>query len=401
MFKLNASYLILSLMMLGCTTNPEIERIDGSFIDESALTNGIQSLVDSANVAGLAISIFNKNEVVYQKAFGFSNLEKRDSLTPKTVFYGASFSKAVFGYLVAQLVQEGIIDLDARLQSYLDIPIPDIPVAKEWRNYSNLKDDKRYEQITVRMCLSHTTGFPNWRWISREGEFLPEGKIHFWFDPGTRYSYSGEGLALLQIVVEKITGKGLETLARERIFDPLGMDMTSYVWQERFEGQYCNGHTADGKIIPKDTQDKAGAAGSMETTLEDYSKFVKEILQQTETHSPVTNNLFTPNVLIKSKRQFGPLVWEDTDENDDIQLSYGLGWGLLQSPHGFGAFKEGHSEGFQHYSIIFPERQIGVIIMTNSDNGESIFKALLELTIGDIYTPWQWENYIPYNYKGK
>lgn len=62
-------------------------------------------------------------------------------------------------------------------------------------------------------------------------------------------------------------------------------------------------------------------------------------------------------------------------------------------------FKEGHDSGFQHYSIIFPERDIGIIILSNSDNAESIFKELLEVSIGDTYTPWKWERYIPYNYE--
>jgi hypothetical protein len=55
-------------------------------------------------------------------------------------------------------------------------------------------------------------------------------------------------------------------------------------------------------------------------------------------------------------------------------------------------FKEGHGDGFQHYSIIFPEKQMGILIMTNSDNGEGIFKELLEFAIGDKYTPWRWQN---------
>ena len=73
--------------------------------------------------------------------------------------------------------------------------------------------------------------------------------------------------------------------------------------------------------------------------------------------------------------------------NDAIKLSYGLGWGLLQSPYGTGAFKEGHGDGFQHYSIIFPEQGTGIIIMSNSDNAESIFKELLETAIGDTLHP--------------
>lgn len=59
--------------------------------------------------------------------------------------------------------------------------------------------------------------------------------------------------------------------------------------------------------------------------------------------------------------------------------------------------KEGHGDGFQHYSILFPDAGKGILLMTNSDNGESIFKELLDNSIADTFTPWRWQNYIPYN----
>lgn len=109
--------------------------------------------------------------------------------------------------------------------------------------------------------------------------------------------------------------------------------------------------------------------------------------------------MFSTQVRIRSITQIGKLSLLDSTLNDPIKLCYGLGWGLLQSPYGIGAFKEGHGDGFQHYSIIFPKKGTGIIILSNSDNAESIFKELLEITIGDIFTPWRWENYIPYNHK--
>ncbi len=391
---------LLIIFLMGCTTNRvKLKKLDGSEVIKTELTAKIRSLTDSAKVTGLSITIFNDNKVEYQKSFGYANFNKKDSLTNKTVFYGASFSKAVFGYLVAQLATEGIIDLDKPLQDYLDKPLPDFEFEKEWKGYKNLKDDKRYEKITARMCLAHTTGFPNWRWMTKENDFFREGKIRFLIEPGTRYSYSGEGIKLLQFVLEKITKKELEELAQERIFKPLQMNMTSYIWRKKFEDQFCNGHTTTEEVIPKDIGDEANAAGSMETTMIDYSKFIEHILKQEDQNSKITKILLKPNIRIKSKTQFGFQAWKDTDENDKIQLSYGLGWGLLKSPYGQGMFKEGHGEGFQHYSIIFPEKKIGIIILSNSDNAESIFKELLEITIGDIYTPWQWERYIPYDNK--
>lgn len=206
---------------------------------------------------------------------------------------------------------------------------------------------------------------------------------------------------LLQYVIEHVTGKGIEALAKEKVFNPLQMKNTSYVWQERFEDKYSNGHTEKQDVTKKNKRDEAQAAGSIETNLIDYSVFVKHIMQLYKQESEITRMMLNPNFRIRTKAQFGPLSLEQSDENDDIQLSYGLGWGLLQSPHGLGAFKEGHDEGFQHYSIIFLENEIGVIILSNSDNAESIFKALLEITIADIYTPWKWENYMPYQMREK
>ena len=114
------------------------------------------------------------------------------------------------------LAEEGVIDLDKPLQAYLPKPLPDYPA------YADLAGDDRYQQITARMVLSHSTGFPNWR------QFEPDGRLKFLFAPGARYSYSGEGFALLQMVVEEITGRDLESLARQKIFEPLGMTRTSY-----------------------------------------------------------------------------------------------------------------------------------------------------------------------------
>jgi len=196
MRKLLATLLIS--ILFGCSSQePQIKKLDGSHVSKSKLTSKIQSLIDSASVTGISIAIFNDNKITYQKSFGYAHLEKKDSLSNKNVFYGASFSKAVFGYLVAQLVDEGIIDLDKPLQDYLDKPLPDFAFEKEWKGYKNLKNDKRYESITARMCLSHTTGFPNWRWMTKNNDFFREGKIRFLIEPGTRYNYSGEGIKLL------------------------------------------------------------------------------------------------------------------------------------------------------------------------------------------------------------
>lgn len=394
-------YAILLFLIVCCSRlkiEAQIFRLDGSKIDSSTLEKHVQGLVSKAKVTGFTITIFNHDSVVYQKAFGYSNYDAKAPLKVDQVFYGASLSKAVFGYLVTLLAQQGVIDLDKPLQEYFDVPIPELKMEREWRGFKDISGDDRYKKITARMCLSHSTGFPNWRWISRTSEFQPEGKLHFYFDPGTTYSYSGEGMQLLQHAIQKITRKSLEQLAKEYVFNPLAMNMTSYLWQKRFENNTCNGHTKEQRVIKLDIADETAAAGSMSTTVIDYSKFMQHILRLTRSGSRITNLMFTPNIFIHSKKQFGPGALQTTSENNAIGLSYGLGWGLLNTtPYGKATFKEGHGEGFQHYSILFPDKGIGMLLMSNSDNGEGIFKEVLEIGIKDIYTPWFWQDYIPFN----
>jgi CubicO group peptidase (beta-lactamase class C family) len=188
-------------------------------------------------------------------------------------------------------------------------------------------------------------------------------------------------------------------MMRENIFIPLKMNNSSYTWQPEFDKDYCLGHNTTGALYEKDKDNEARAASTLETTLDDYTLFTEAVFKNKLLKASTTAEMFTQQIKIKSIAQFGPMRLRDSNANDAIDLGYGLGWGLLQSPYGVGAFKEGHGDGFQHYSIIFPKAGIGIIIMSNSDNAESIFKELLETAIGDIYTPWRWEHYIPYNQK--
>ena len=386
------SLVMVSFLLLGSCAPPAVERLDGSAITHDSLTAKVKQLMEVAHVPGLAITVFDDHEVAYQQCFGYRNAEDKRLLNDSTNVYGGSFSKAVFGVLVMKLVEDGVIDLDTPLESYLPQKIYEYPPLTRWHDdYSALRNDSLYHRITARMCLMHTTGFPNWRW------FEPDQQLRIKHEPGSRYSYSGEGLVYLQVVLEKMLGKHLEELAQEIIFVPLGMRRSSYRWLPEFENNFAFGYSASGERFDKDIDNEPRSASTLETTPEDYTQFLQAVLAQKIIEKESWNELFRPQIRLRSVRQFGPLAQQDSTLNDDIALSYGLGWGILQSPYGKGVFKECHGEGFQHYSILFPEAGKGIMLMTNSDNGESIFKELLEVAIQDIYTPWEWENYVPYD----
>jgi serine-type D-Ala-D-Ala carboxypeptidase/endopeptidase len=368
-----------------------ITRLDGTRIQAEELTRRIQQVLDSARVPGLAVAVFNHRQVVYQHAFGVKSTATKAPLRFDTEFYGASLSKAVFAVLVLKLVEEGQLSLDEPLQNYLPRPIYEYQPKTRWHDdYSSLRQDSLYRRITGRMCLSHTTGLANWRWDE------PDEKLHVRRPPGTRYGYSGEGLVYLQVVLEHKLGRPLEALMQEKVFGPLGMTTSSYQWQPRFEVDYALGHDASGKPLEKDKDNEPRSASTLETTPADYVRFMTAVLQQKLLKPASWREMFRPQIAIHSRAQFGPLARQDTDRYDHLQLAYGLGWGLLHSPQGVGAFKEGHGDGFQHYSIVFPERGIGVLLMGNSDNTESAYQSLLRLTIADTFTPIDWQNYIPY-----
>ena len=388
-----ASVLVLLLFAFGCTTpNPQtIERIDGSIVLKDSLTKKIRQLATVAEVQGMAVAIFNENQPVYQSITGYKDFSKKLVLTDSTNIYGASLSKAVFSVLVMKLVEDKIIDLDTPLESYLPKKIYQYAAETRWHdNYSDLKQDSLYHKITARMCLAHTTGFANWRFIE------PDRKLKVNSIPGTKYSYSGEGFVYLQVVLEKITGKGLEELAQEIIFKPLQMKNSSYEWQPRFQNDFAYGHMKNGETYKKDIDNEPRGGSTLETTASDYIKFLTAILNQEILTEASYEEIFSPQIRIHSLKNFGPDAKLSTNKYDSIQLSYGLGWVYLKTPHGKAVSKGGHGDGFQHYSILFPESGKGILIMTNSDNGESIYKELLEYTMADTYTPWEWSNYVPY-----
>src|SRR5215472_6570598 len=249
---------------------------------------------------------------------------------------GASLSKAAFSVLVMQLVASKTIDLDRPVQEYLPKPIPDYP------EYRDLSGDLRYQKLTARMLLSHTSGFPNLRWLN------PDHKLNINFEPGSRYAYSGEGIQLLQLVVETVTGKALKDLMEEHVFRPLKMSRTSMVSEQRLEDNSANGYDEWGRFLGHPQRQSAAAAGSMQTTLRDFARLLQAVLSGDQLIKSARELMLSPQIQILSKHQFPSLATATTEENKGIRLSYGLGWGLYWSPYGMAFFKEGHEEGFRH-----------------------------------------------------
>ncbi|MBO9565920.1 MAG: beta-lactamase family protein [Niastella sp.] len=374
-----------------------VTRLDGSKISTEEIDKTVEHLMDKMKVQGLNLAIINNQKTAFIKSYGFSNKPANTLLDTSTIVYGASFSKAVFGYLIMKLVEEKTIDLDKPLYQYLKKPIPN------YEYFADLKNDPRWKLITARMCLSHTTGLPNVRWFNPtewEPAFDSLGVIKLYFTPGEKYAYSGEGFKLLQLVIEEITQKNTDELASEKIFIPLGMTRTGFIWHESFgDDNVAVGHLNDGGIDKKRKRTEPVSGGSLVTTIADYARFIECVMQRKGLRKQTFQEMIAPQIAIHSKIQFPPITTETTTENDGIHLSYALGWGTFQCQYGKAFFKEGNGGSWRNYNINFIDKGISIIIMTNSENGEKLFKALLDTLLGDSCIPWKWQGYYPYDNK--
>jgi len=391
--KKEIAFLTLFLSLSGCSS-PEskpflnaavIQRLDGSTISAADIDATVERLIHAAKVTGAGIAILNNGKISYLKAYGFRDRAKRLPLTQDSVMVAASFTKVAFAYMVMQLVQNGTLDLDKPVYQYLPKPLP------EYSDYKDLSGDERYKRITARMLLDHTSGFPNWR------RFNEDGKLHIHFEPGSRFAYSGEGISLLQLIVETVTDRSLEDLMRQHVFQPLGMRRTSMVWHLRYESDHANGYDEQENSLGPQRRLRADAAGSMQTTPVDFALFMQAVFQGQGLRKETRDLMLSPQIPIFSKHEFPTLSLETTEENKPLHLSYGLGWGLYRTPYGKAFFKEGNTDGWRNYAVCFDEAKIGIVIMTNSSNGEGIYKELLETLLKNTFTPIEWEGFIPYN----
>lgn len=396
--KRKMALVLLFLFQISIGKSQQISRLDGSKISSGEIDYTVKQLMDSEKIQGLCLAVINDKKTVFVKSYGYRNKPQKEFLDTASIMYAASLSKAVFGYLVMKLVEQDVLDLDKPLYRYLSKPL------YEYEYFSDLKLDDRWKLFTARMCLSHTTGLPNVRWfnpITSEQDTL--GKMNIYFMPGTKYAYSGEGFKLLQLVIEEVTKKPLDELAVDNVFKPIGMTRTGYVWHNSFgDDNAAVGHLSNGLIDKKRKRTEAVAGGSLVTTITDYSRFIEHIMQRKGLQKKWFDEMIKSQISIHSITQFPPITFETTDENNAIHLSYGLGWGVFQCPsYGKVFFKEGNGGSWRNYNVNFIDQGTSIVILVNSENGERIFKDLVETIIGKTSIPWKWEGYVARNSQTK
>ncbi len=336
------------------------------------IKSGIPQLLNKADVPGLSAALIQNGYIVWTGAFGTSNADTKKPVTLNTVFEAASLSKPVFAYAVLKLVDEGKISLDTPLNKYLG------------NNY-DITGDERINLITARHVLTHTSGFPNWR----NEDNSPKLLIHF--QPGEKFSYSGEGIVYLSKVVEKITGMSLEDFMQHYALQPLGMNASSYIWRRRYDSLKAYRHNllgqVSGRIQPQDAKedtahDQGNAAASLQTTASDYAKFLLALLKGTGLKKSTWQQMLSPQVRVDAQYP---------------QLAWGLGVGLETEPQDTQLWHWGDNGDAKAYFTVSLRDQNAIVYFADGANGLSFTKDILQNTVGREHQAPAYLDYDDYN----
>jgi CubicO group peptidase (beta-lactamase class C family) len=369
-----------------------IRRLDGSKISIREASSFAQKTFTAEHVTGAQIAVLQDGKLIWSAAYGLRRLRLRRNDPPlpmdrDTTLWAASITKSVFSTYVMQLVERGELSLDEPVARQLSKPLNDYEVYKE--SGSEIVKDPLWLMVTPRMCLSHTSGLLNFATLE------PDKKLHLHTKPGTRFWYSGEGINLVQFVNEQKMGKPLDQLMQAAIFTPLAMTHTGLIYRKEFESDVADRYDLNEVFRSQTKRFPARAAGSMTTSADDLSRFLAALFANKIIQASTRAEMLRPYFPIHTFHQF-PIRANEPEghEAEAVGLAYGVGWGLLtKTKFGPAFFKEGHGDGAQNFLICFEQRRSCMIILTNSDNGELTFRALLETILGDTVTPWEWEGY--------
>jgi CubicO group peptidase (beta-lactamase class C family) len=292
-----------------------------------------------------------------------------------------------------QLVDQGKLKLDTPVKDDLDKPLPsygpDPVFPDKYGPYKDLANDPRWEKITPRMCLTHSTGFNNFWFIE------PDHKLHIHFEPGTQFSYSGEGFILLQFVIEhgrKAQGLGLDIGDLTKAdFDRLGMTRTSLRWRKDFAGNFADGWNDQGQPQDHDQRSKPRAAGSMDTTISDLPKFAAALVRGDGLSAASRAEMTKPQLHLTTAHQFPPFGADLPVNQQRKDLYAGLGVVVFDGPQGPGFYKGGHDGQTANTMVCIEARQRCVVILSNDVRGEAGFADLVRFILGDTGVPYDWE----------
>ena len=347
---------IFSIFITGflITPSPTQQALD-------LLDRNIRDVMNDQHVPGLAACTIKNGELVWVGTYGYANLDQNISVTMDTIFMLGSISKIVTGIALMQLYEEGLIGLDDDINDHivLDVVHPDYPETA----------------ITPRMLLSHVSSIrDNWSVLGPlevsgmdtplsleefiQSYLTPSG-VHYYADnfidaePGTQYEYTNVGATLIAYLVEAVSNTTFEEYCQQHIFEPLGMNETSWFMSNLDTEKMAMPYLYSGSsFIPYGHYSSAVyPCGFIRTSVEQLA------------------------LLMTALMEYGTVGTTTILNNDTLQMMMTIHYPSLVSNYGlffenFGVLwgHGGSGPGVATRMLFYPEAHEGVIVMMNIEN---------------------------------
>lgn len=317
-----------------------------SAIPEKAIDDAIAKIMAETKVPSVSIAVA-RGKNLYVKAYGDAKLSPRVPATPEMRYKIASNSKHIAASTVMVLVQEKKIALDDKVSRFL----PTLTRANE---------------VTIRMLLSHTSGYQDYYPLDYVAPFMEKdvtakeildkwARIPLDFEPGTKWQYSNTNYVIIGQIIEKITGKPLIEFLRSRFFTPLGMKSPVDITRATWSSSDPDGHTQFALGPPRWQKPEGSgwmyAAGELAMTARDLAAW-DAALMSGKVLSPESLKILTQEVLLKGGSATG----------------YGLGLDIGRTGKGTRRWSHtGGAAGFLSQNTMFPDEMTSLTVLTNGE----------------------------------
>jgi CubicO group peptidase (beta-lactamase class C family) len=312
----------------------------------------IPEVMQRENIPGVSVAIVDKNGIIWTEGFGFTDEQRTRPVTDGTIFSVQSISKTFTATAVLHAVQEGVLDLDVPIRTYL----PNFNVNSRF-------EDDPLRAITLRHLLSHRAGFTHEAPVGNNFDATSDSFEHHalsiadtWlkFPVGETYSYSNLGVDLAGYILQVVSGIPFHEYVQEKIFDPLEMINSSFDMNSiRTHDNRAVGHS---DLIPKlPLEVPMIPSGGLYSSAADMARYVQFHLNRGE----VGNKELIRNELLE-------VMYKVPFSSGGQEYEYALGidrWEVHETlllNHGGGGF------GFLAFMGWYPDFEIGIVTLTNS-----------------------------------
>ena len=366
----------LLLTLLSCNQANDVFHAKTS----NELNEFVHSMVEQFNLPGVAVLLTRGDSIFFQKSYGYSNFDTKESLSDQHNFHFASVAKTFVAMGIMQLVDEGKLSID---QKVIEI----LPYFKMQGN------DFKY--ITVAQLLNHSSGMgdvddygwdaPKYEESELENFIRSFEKDSLLFTPGTAWSYSNNGYAVLAHIIAKLSGSSFEDYMEANIFEPLNMNQTTFFYPNTNRNLRSSPHSWNGKIFVSSVYPynrKHAGSSTLNTCLEDMAKY-------TMYHLSMYQQRDSALLTMKSHRT----LWNKSIAIENAP-NIGLSWFLGTHRETKSIWHGGRDLGFTSYVVLLPDEDVSVIVASNYQLApiDWIANGMLDIIMG--FEPFHYSRHI-------